>query len=65
MIREFGHFGLVNRFNGLTELKWANGLRVYTYVVHPNVVLLLGGNKRGQEKDIQRALKILSDLKAQ
>jgi putative component of toxin-antitoxin plasmid stabilization module len=40
-----GHWGIVNRFEGLTELKWISGLRVYTAVLKTaTVIILLGGN---------------------
>jgi len=63
-IEQEGHFGTVNRFDGITELKWKSGVRVYTAIVEPNVFVLLGGNKNGQEKDIRQAKKILKDVNA-
>jgi putative addiction module killer protein len=62
MFSETGHPGLVNRFSGITELKWKDGLRVYTVLSNPTIIVLLGGNKNGQEKDIRRAQKILSQI---
>ncbi len=59
---EQGHYGVVNRFEGLTELKWKSGLRIYTAVKPPRVIILLGGNKRGQDKDIRKAKTILSQF---
>jgi putative component of toxin-antitoxin plasmid stabilization module len=32
----------------------------YVYFEEENILLLLGGNKNGQDKDINRARKILS-----
>ena len=32
----------------------------YAYIEEQNILLLLGGNKNGQNKDITRARKILS-----
>ncbi len=61
-IEQEDHFGSVNRFRGITELKWTSGLRVYTAVIRPNVFVLLGGNKSGQEKDINQAKKILNQI---
>lgn len=59
-IRAEGHFGDTNRFEGLVELKWASGLRVYTHIRGDHLLLvLLGGNKNGQDKDIRRAKKVL------
>jgi len=61
-IEQEGHFGTVNRFDRITELKWRSGLRIYTVVVAPNVFVLLGGNKNEQEKDIRKAKKILGKI---
>ena len=59
-LAEDKHWGFVNRFDALTELKWTSGLRVYTAVVKGvTVISLLGGNKNGQEKDIRKAKAIL------
>ncbi|MBS1960172.1 MAG: type II toxin-antitoxin system RelE/ParE family toxin [Bdellovibrionales bacterium] len=58
-IAEFGHFGFVNRFDGLIELKWTSGMRIYTFVFQGAVVVALnGGNKNGQQADIKDAQKI-------
>ena len=41
------------------ELKWINGRRLYyAYLAELNIVLLLGGNKNGQSKDITKAKKV-------
>lgn len=55
-----GHFG-VHRFLGedVWELKWGNGRRVYyAYIPEKKILLLLGGNKNGQGKDVARAKKV-------
>lgn len=56
-----GHFGTIRDVGeGVSELKWANGRRVYyAYIPESKVLLLLGGNKNGQSKDIIQAQKIL------
>ena len=56
-----GHFGTCKHLTDhVWELKWANGRRVYyAYLAEYNVLLLLGGNKNGQSKDIKQAQKIL------
>lgn len=56
-----GHFGdHRNLEEHLWELKWVNGRRVYyAHIEQFNLILLLGGNKNGQEKDITKARKIL------
>jgi putative addiction module killer protein len=45
----------------LWELRWANGRRIYYAHLSDNtiVVLLLGGNKNGQKKDITKARNVL------
>ena len=54
-----GHFGFTNQFDGLVELKWTSGMRIYTFVHNKVVVVVLyGGNKNGQDKDIKKAKRI-------
>jgi putative addiction module killer protein len=58
------HWGFINKFDGLIELKWTSGLRIYTAKINNvMVVILLGGNKNGQNKDIKKAKAILEKLK--
>jgi putative addiction module killer protein len=58
-----GHFGLHKRFDGLIELKWLNGIRVYTFMWgNAVVVALYGGNKNGQSRDIKKAKKIRDEV---
>jgi putative addiction module killer protein len=64
-IRDFGHFGKARDLGGkLAELKWENGRRVYFAMTLDSegriVILILGGNKNGQSKDINQARKILA-----
>lgn len=62
-IREHNHFG-ERRYlgGGLCELKWKNGRRVYYATIldeNGNVALmLLGGDKNGQNRDISQARKL-------
>lgn len=60
-IRIDGYFGSTNILeDGVFELKWKNGRRVYyAYLKELNILLLLGGNKNGQDYDIKQAKKIL------
>ncbi|MGB8467757.1 MAG: type II toxin-antitoxin system RelE/ParE family toxin [Candidatus Babeliales bacterium] len=45
-----------NLGNGLAELRWTNGWRIYFVKEGVAVVLLLnGGNKNAQKKDIEKA----------
>jgi putative addiction module killer protein len=54
-----GHFGNHKRFEGLIELRWLNGMRVYTFLWGESLVVALnGGNKNGQDRDIKKAKKI-------
>ena len=58
-----GHFGNHKRFEGLIELKWLNGTRVYTFMWgNAIVVALYGGNKNGQNRDIKKAKKIRDEV---
>lgn len=61
-IQESGHFGDYKCISeGIFELRWKNGTRVYYVLYEENgeiVLLLTGGNKNGQSKDISRAEKI-------
>lgn len=56
------HFGHVRRLSSvLFELKFNNGNRIYfteKIISGKTVILILGGNKNGQDKDIKRAQKI-------
>lgn len=66
-IRTHGHFGTAKKLDdSLAELKWRNGRRVYFTRTHDEegnvIILLLGGNKNSQDKDIKKAKKILRNL---
>lgn len=56
-IRDEGYFGWYKILgDGLVELKWKNGLRVYFIRTgQTKIRILLGGSKNGQKKDIERA----------
>lgn len=59
-IEDHNHFGDVKDLGeGLAELRWTNGRRVYfTRAVDASgslVLLVLGGMKNGQKKDIKQA----------
>ena len=63
-IQEHGHFGDAKYLGeGLAELRWKNGWRVYFARVEvengETVLLILGGDKNGQEKDIRKARVLL------
>lgn len=55
------HFGDAKYLgNGLAELRWKNGWRVYFFKESlTGIVLLIGGSKNAQEKDIQKARLLL------
>ena len=55
----YGHFGHVRIIDGIIELKWGSGFRVYLCKLAPNKLMILyGGNKNGQDRDIQAAKRI-------
>lgn len=59
-IREFDHFGDFKLLEGgcfpIFELRWKNGWRVYFFREAKNAILvLLGGKKNDQKKDIKKA----------
>ncbi len=60
-IENEGHFGVNKDLkDGVWELKWGGGRRVYySLIPEKNIILLLGGNKNGQDRDIAKAKKIL------
>jgi len=55
------HFGHAkNLGDGLAEIKFNNGARIYFARTGRNEIeLILGGNKNGQDKDIKKARKFL------
>jgi putative addiction module killer protein len=61
-IQDDGHFGdhkVVG--DGVWELRWKNGRRVYyADIPERKILLLLGGNKNGQDKDIRQAKNIFN-----
>lgn len=63
-IQTEGHFGIHKSLDSsylIWELKWINGRRLYyAYLPPEKILLLLGGNKNGQDKDIKQARKIFS-----
>jgi putative addiction module killer protein len=64
-IKSDGHFGHIRDLgDGLAELKFNDGRRVY-YTVVPvkKVILLLGGSKNGQDSDIHKAKNIIARAK--
>jgi putative addiction module killer protein len=67
-IEQYGHFGdrkSVSDYetgylkNTVWELRWNDGKGVYyAYIPEKRILLLLGGNKNGQDKDIAQAKNI-------
>ena len=55
------YFGDVKKLgNDLAELRWKNGWRVYfSRIGHKKIVLIIGGHKNEQEKDIKKARILL------
>ncbi len=64
-IEQHGHFGDHKSVSGyetghlknvVWELRWNDGRRVYyAYIPEKRILLLLGGNKNGQDKDVTQA----------
>jgi putative addiction module killer protein len=65
-IREAGHYGHIRELSSvLFEIKFNNGNRIYCtekVIEGKTVILILGGNKNGQEKDIKKAQKIAEKI---
>lgn len=59
-IEKDGHFGDHKKLTEtIYELKWRFGTRVYyTKMTRIELLILMGGNKNGQDKDIRQAEKI-------
>jgi putative addiction module killer protein len=58
-----GHFGNHKRFEGLVELRWLNGTRVYSFLWGQAIIVaLFGGNKHAQYRDIKKAKKIRDEI---
>lgn len=60
-----GYFGTHKYLDSedLWELKFNDGRRIYYIIIkETNVILLLGGNKNGQNKDIKKASNILRKI---
>jgi putative addiction module killer protein len=68
LIEKEGHFGdhkSVSDDNSVWELRWTNGRRVYySSLPRSHILILLGGNKNGQKKDIKTAHNILSSRRS-
>ena len=60
----FGDYKLIDLEHNISELRWRNGRRVYFALLpEESLILLLGGNKNGQKKDIQKAKNIFKKAK--
>ncbi len=58
-ISSYSHFGDMKNLGGqLFELRWRNGRRIYFTFDENNCLVLLGGNKNGQTKDIKEARRL-------
>jgi putative addiction module killer protein len=60
-IQNASHFGDAKSLgDGLAELRWKNGWRIYFFKEGRNmIVLLVGGHKNAQEKEIKKARLLL------
>lgn len=63
-IKDEGYFGDHKPLDeGVWELKWQNGRRVYyAFIKELDILLLLGGNKNGQDKDITKAIRLVKNI---
>lgn len=67
-IRDEGHFGTINNVSNyetgilkdqVWEIKFNDGRRIYySCIPERNILLLIGGNKNGQDKDVKKAKSI-------
>lgn len=58
-----GHFGGDHKIieDPIWGLRWRNGRRIYfAHVGVQKILLLVGGNKNGQKKDIRKAKNVIS-----
>lgn len=64
-IVEYSHLGDHKYVDdGVWELRWCNGRRVYYgYLKALDIVVVLGGGKNGQKRDIASAKKIFKEYK--
>ena len=46
----------------VSELRFRDGHRIYYTMISPDMLLLLGGTKSNQNRDIERAIKWLKEL---
>ena len=59
-----GHFGDHKVFGSLGELRFKSGLRIYYMRRYGEVVILLsGGDKNSQQKDIETAKKMIEAIR--
>ena len=65
-IQDYGHYGHVKKLSSLLyEIKFNNGNRIYYTEMLVNgemLILILGGNKNGQDKDIKKAQKVAEKI---
>jgi len=55
-IKTYTYFGDVkNLGKGLCELRWKNGRRIYFIASTNSIILIIGGYKNEQEKNIKKA----------
>jgi putative addiction module killer protein len=58
-----GYLGAHRYFEKIIELKWKSGLRIYANRYNRNTLIILyGGSKHGQERDIEKSKAILASI---
>lgn len=62
---EQGNLSNVKWFRGIGEyqIDWGPGYRIYLAKDGLKIIVLLGGTKKGQQKDIERAVVLWEDYK--
>lgn len=62
-----GHFGQVRSLWGVSESKidYGPGYWLYYTIQNLEIVLLVGGDKRTQDADIQKAKRLLKNLESE
>ncbi|OGN64600.1 MAG: hypothetical protein A3E80_04760 [Chlamydiae bacterium RIFCSPHIGHO2_12_FULL_49_9] len=68
-IQDEGYFGdqkcVSENPDGVWELRWKSGRRLYfAYIPESKILLLLGGNKNAQDQDIRKAKRLFKKYTA-
>lgn len=63
--KHYGEYEEIKKGNGLIELKFyfGSGFRIYLIKQNKKIILLYGGDKRTQKKDIEKAKEYITEYK--